>query len=202
MTEHVTQLLDRYYDGELSTGKRTRVERHLETCAECRAALDELERLSTRLHESPPAPTLTPPDRFVAQVRLRLPDRQPMTERRWVKIGGVAFPMVLVGAWIFVQVIWLFITAALVVVELGGGRELGVAVHTRYRTAPAPLGGMAEWPRTAVGPHATRRYCALADLLAASDDGRHRCPLRALADGTVSLAVGTYVTLEVDCISV
>lgn len=126
MTEHVTQLLDRYYDGELSTGKRTRVERHLETCAECRAALDELERLSTRLHESPPAPTLTPPDRFVAQVRLRLPDRQPMTERRWVKIGGVAFPMVLVGAWIFVQVIWLFITAALVVVELGGGASLGL----------------------------------------------------------------------------
>jgi predicted anti-sigma-YlaC factor YlaD len=126
MTEHVTRLLDRYYDGELGPGKRSRVERHLDACDECQTALDEMERLSAVLHESPPAPTLTPPDRFVAQVQLRLPDRQPVTERRWVKVGGVALPVALLGAWIFVQVIWLFIAAALVVVQLGWGVRLGL----------------------------------------------------------------------------
>ncbi|MGC9357492.1 MAG: anti-sigma factor family protein [Anaerolineae bacterium] len=126
MTKHVTGLLDRYHDGELSARERIRVEEHLDTCDECCAALEELEQLSVVLHESPPAPTLTPPDRFVAQVRLRLPRRQPLVERRWVKVGGVAFPVALVGAWIFVQVIWLFIAVALALVELGWGVRLGL----------------------------------------------------------------------------
>ncbi len=126
MTEHVTSMLDRTYDGELGARERARVERHLAACATCRAALEELEELSALLHESVPAPTLTPPDRFVAQVRLRLAPRQPLTEHRWVKIGGLAFPVALVGAWIVVQVTWLFVAAALVAVELGWGAGLGL----------------------------------------------------------------------------
>jgi hypothetical protein len=126
MREHVTGVLDRTYDGELSARERARVERHLATCDRCRAALEELEALSVLLQESAPVPGSTPPDRFVAQVRLRLAPRQPLTERRWVKVGGLAFPVALVGAWIVVQVTWLFVAAALVAVELGWGAGLGL----------------------------------------------------------------------------
>jgi hypothetical protein len=126
MTEHVDELLTRYYDSELSPRERRRVERHLAVCAECRAALEELERLSMVLHESPPAPSRTPPDRFVSQVRLRLSPRQPVTERRWVKLGGVALPVALVGVWVFVQVIWIAAAVALVAVEMGWGAGLGL----------------------------------------------------------------------------
>jgi anti-sigma factor RsiW len=133
MTEHVTRLLDRYYDGELSARERARVERHLAACAGCRAALEELEQLSAVLRESLPVPTCTPPDRFVAQVRLRLAPRQSLAERRWVKVGGVAFPVALAGAWIFVQVTWSLIAVALVAVELGWGAGLGLQ----------PAGGLA-----------------------------------------------------------
>jgi predicted anti-sigma-YlaC factor YlaD len=126
MNEHVLKLLDQYYDDELNAGKRIRVKRHLEECEACRAALETLTQLSAVLNETPPAPTLTPPDRFVARVRLQLIPRRPLAERQWVKLGGVAFPLALVGAWIFVQVVWLFITAALIAVELGWGARLGL----------------------------------------------------------------------------
>ena len=126
MREHVTRLLERYHDGELGARERAQVERHLATCGGCRATLEELEGLSALLQQSAPAPTGTPPDRFVAQVRLQLAPRQPIAEHRWVKIGGMAFPMALVGAWVFVQVTWFFIAAALVAVELGWGARLGL----------------------------------------------------------------------------
>ena len=126
MTEHVDGLLTAYYDGELGARERRSVEGHLASCSKCRAALDELERLSLVLHESPPAPTRTPPDRFVSQVRLRLPPREPLTERRWVKVGGVALPVALAGAWVFVQVLWLAAAVALAAVELGWGARLGL----------------------------------------------------------------------------
>jgi anti-sigma factor RsiW len=46
--------LTEYLDGEVDEGKRRRVEQHLETCAGCRAAMDQFQtviRLNGRLTE-------------------------------------------------------------------------------------------------------------------------------------------------------
>jgi predicted anti-sigma-YlaC factor YlaD len=45
---HIERLLTRYCDGELSAGERQRVDAHLASCAQCRAALDEIQ-FSVRL---------------------------------------------------------------------------------------------------------------------------------------------------------
>ena len=83
MNGHVTPWLATYHDGELKGRRLRQVEAHLAECATCRAELNELQCLSALLHESPVAEDLLPPERFVAQVGLRL-------ERRPTKVAAVA----------------------------------------------------------------------------------------------------------------
>jgi len=52
-------------------------------------------------------------------VRLRPPAQEPLIARRWVKIGGLALPATLIGAWAFVQTIGLLAASAMVAVQLG-----------------------------------------------------------------------------------
>ena len=60
-TRHVDQSLTRYCDGELPAAERQRVDAHLATCEQCRAALDEIQfsaRLVRQLTAVSPPPSV------------------------------------------------------------------------------------------------------------------------------------------------
>ena len=61
-----------YIDGELSTGPRTRMERHVGDCAECRRLLAELRRMVDGLGRLPALGGRSDAGRFAAVVRRRL----------------------------------------------------------------------------------------------------------------------------------
>ena len=110
MTSHVLEWLAAYHDGELTPNRRRQVEEHLQDCPTCRAELTAIEELSSLL-KADTAPHLTPPQRFAAQVALRLP-RPSLTQRprnadplpRWV----LSAPLILIVVWAFFQsALWL-----------------------------------------------------------------------------------------------
>jgi anti-sigma factor RsiW len=102
MSNHVTEWLNAYFDGELTGRRFQQVEEHLAECEACQAELDSLQGLSKLLHEVP-APEFTSVERFAAQVSLRLP-RRPLTisTNRIFEISWWMIPAGLLAAWIFV----------------------------------------------------------------------------------------------------
>lgn len=139
MTEHVTRWLAAHHDGELKGLRLRQVESHLAECPACRAELDEIASLSMLLHTAPPAETRTAPDRFVAQVQLRLPRRP--TEPAWQRALERAWqltPVGLLSAWAIVQAVFIVASVVLVALQLGLGGDL-VAW-----SAPGPASGIAE----------------------------------------------------------
>lgn len=80
MNAHISEWLAAYHDGELRGRRLAQVEAHLAACPACLAELEQLESLSTLLSEAPEAPVLTAPDRFAAQVGLRLKRRHSMKQ--------------------------------------------------------------------------------------------------------------------------
>jgi len=125
MNKHVTAWLGAYHDGELRGLRLRQVKAHLAHCATCRAELESLRALATLLRESPAAETLTPPERFVAQVGLRLPRRpvQP-TWKRALEIGWRLTPVGLLGVWAFVQAVFVVAGVVLVTLQMGLGGDL------------------------------------------------------------------------------
>jgi hypothetical protein len=102
MSEHVTEWLNAYLDGELNSSRLPQVEAHLRNCQVCRAELESLQRVSGLLHEFS-TPEFTSPERFAAQVNLRLPHQQPAPlENRMLEIGWWMIPVGLLGTWIFI----------------------------------------------------------------------------------------------------
>ena len=109
MNPHVTDLLAAYHDGELTSNRRREVEKHLQDCPTCRAELEALEVLSSYL-KADSVPAYTSPERFAAQVQLRLPRSSLVYTRqkgeqlpRWV----LGVPLALIIAWAFLQAaIW------------------------------------------------------------------------------------------------
>jgi anti-sigma factor RsiW len=106
MNEHVTLWLGAYHDGELRGRRLQQVEAHLAHCAACRAELDELRALTALLQESPVAELYTPPERFIAQVGLRLARRpaQPIW-KSILEVGWWMAPVGLLASWAFIQVV-------------------------------------------------------------------------------------------------
>jgi predicted anti-sigma-YlaC factor YlaD len=92
MDEHVQVWLEAYHDGELHGRRLKQVEEHLARCAECRSEMDRLGALSALLQENPAPSGLTPPDRFAAQVGLRLPRRQKGSGRQRMFRAGWQVP--------------------------------------------------------------------------------------------------------------
>ncbi|MEE8390904.1 MAG: zf-HC2 domain-containing protein [Anaerolineae bacterium] len=125
MNGHVTAWLGAYHDGELHSRHLRQVEAHLEHCETCRAELDELGMLTALLQASPAPEGLTQPDRFVAQVGLRLPRRptQP-TWKRALETGWRLVPVGLLGAWVFVQATLYVSSAVLSALRLGLGGDV------------------------------------------------------------------------------
>jgi len=129
MNQHVTTWLGAYHDGELQGHRLRQVEAHLAHCATCRTELERLRALATLLQKSPAAGDLTPPERFVAQVGLRLP-RRPVRPawQRALGLGWRLVPVGLLGAWAFVQAVFTVARIALVALYTGAGGSLAAGV--------------------------------------------------------------------------
>ena len=129
MFEHVTAWLEAYHDGELRGHRSRQVEFHLAECAACRAELEKLHALAALLQESPLAGDLTPSERFVAQVGLRLPRRPDRPAwQRVLKTGWQLTPLGLLGAWAFVQSVFVVAGALLAALQLGLGGDLAAGL--------------------------------------------------------------------------
>jgi hypothetical protein len=102
MFEHVSEWLNAYHDDELRGSQLQHVETHLADCELCQAELESLENLSGLLREVP-APEFTLPERFAAQVNLRLPHKRPIVSRKQiVEFTWWMIPVGLLGAWAFI----------------------------------------------------------------------------------------------------
>jgi predicted anti-sigma-YlaC factor YlaD len=114
MMDHVLDWLQAYHDCELQERQVRRVEEHLAYCESCRAELEALQAISSLLQESPAASDLTRPDRFVAQVELRLPRRPAQTTlRQTLETGWRLIPVGLLGAWAFMQTVLIVVSGIL-----------------------------------------------------------------------------------------
>jgi len=103
MSKHVSEWLNAYHDGELHGNRLQHVEAHLSECDLCQAELEALEALSNLLQEVP-APKMISPERFAAEVNLRMPHKQAIISRkRLVQVGWWMIPVGILGAWVFIS---------------------------------------------------------------------------------------------------
>ena len=103
MSNHVSEWLNAYLDGELKNGRIHQVQEHLAECEACQADLESLQGLSALLQEVPAA-EFTSNERFAAQVNLRLPQRRVVTtRRRFLEVGWWMAPVGLLMIWIFIS---------------------------------------------------------------------------------------------------
>lgn len=104
MSNHVTEWLNAYLDGELKGRHLQQVEEHLADCEICQAEFESLQGLSALLQEAP-APQFVSHERFVSQVNLQLPQRRaPATERRSpFDISWWLMPVGLLMIWVFIS---------------------------------------------------------------------------------------------------
>lgn len=66
-----------YLDGDLDASRRSRMERHIGECPECRLLLDGLRRMLGALHRLPPPDGGADALRIAASVRMRLREPPP-----------------------------------------------------------------------------------------------------------------------------
>lgn len=103
MSNHVSEWLNAYLDGELPRSRLHYVQTHLAECDACLAELDSLENLSVLLHQVP-APEFTLAERFAAQVNLRLPPQKATTSRKKIlEVGWWMIPVGLLAIWIAIN---------------------------------------------------------------------------------------------------
>lgn len=124
MSNHVTEWLNAYYDGELKGKRLQQVEEHLATCEVCQAELEALHGLSALLQDVP-APEFTAPERFATQVNLLLPQkRTPTSNNRLFEVGWWMIPVGLLAAWVFIS------TAALLGDAVSVAKNFGILDST------------------------------------------------------------------------
>ncbi|RPH57429.1 MAG: hypothetical protein EHM81_11600 [Chloroflexi bacterium] len=120
MSEHITQWLGAYHDGELRGLRLRQVEQHLAECAECQVGLDEIQGLSALLHDAAPAGDFLPTERFVANLTLSLPRQPERTQpRKAIEIGWWLIPVGILGAWVFIQITFALSDVTLFVANAG-----------------------------------------------------------------------------------
>ena len=129
MKEHATQWLGTYLDGELRGFRLRSVEGHLQECAVCQSELEALTQLRALLQESPAMEASTPPERFVAQVALRLLRRQEQPPaRRALELSWRMVPVGLLFTLAFVQTAFTIAGVLQVALSLGLGGEVGALI--------------------------------------------------------------------------
>jgi predicted anti-sigma-YlaC factor YlaD len=107
MSEHINGWLTAYFDGQLGERRIQKVEAHLRECEECRQELERLTSLRNLLQENPEASDLTAPERFAAQVGLRLqprPTRPPL--QRALSAAWISVPVLMLLIWAFTQTLF------------------------------------------------------------------------------------------------
>ena len=105
MSDHVTEWLGAYHDGELHGERLRQVEQHLDECTPCQAELDEIRDLSTLLRDTAIDGDFLPTERFVANLALSLPRRSGQPQpRNALKIGWWLIPVGLLGVWLFIDI--------------------------------------------------------------------------------------------------
>jgi anti-sigma factor RsiW len=125
MNGHVTEWLGAYMDGELSGVRLRRVESHLRQCSVCQRELDLLRALSGLLKESSVVERRTSPERFVAQVGLRLARRQQRPPaQRVLEAGWKMVPAGLLFSLAFVHSVFLVAGVIQLALWLGLGGEV------------------------------------------------------------------------------
>jgi hypothetical protein len=103
MSNHVTEWLNAYFDGELNDRRLHQVEDHLAECEACQAELDSLYGLSELLHEVP-APEFTAVERFAAEVSLRIPRKQVVISgKQIIEFSWWTIPVGILASWIFIS---------------------------------------------------------------------------------------------------
>ena len=120
MTEHVKQWLNAYFDGELHGARVSQVESHLAECAECKAELDGLRKLSALLRDTAPTNEFISTKRFVSNLTLNLPRQPEQTQpRKILEISWWLIPIGILGTWVFLQVTFLLSRLVLIVSDAG-----------------------------------------------------------------------------------
>jgi len=120
MSDHVTEWLNAYFDGELIGRRLHQVEEHLAGCEVCQAELETLQNLSGLLHEVL-APEFNSPERFATQVNLLLPHKPTdAPENKLFEIGWWLLPVGLLAGWVFVS------TSVLVSELVSAANQIGV----------------------------------------------------------------------------
>ena len=141
MSNHMTEWLSAYLDGELRGSRLHQVEEHLAACEACRAELQSLQGLSAALHEVS-APEFTSSERFAAQVNLRLPHELPKASKRRVQEAGWwMIPVSLLAVWVLIN------TSAVVGDVISAAKELGLLNSVPAWLIPASSSG-AIWSGT------------------------------------------------------
>ena len=124
MSNHVTEWLNAYYDGELKGKRLQQVEEHLIACEACQAELESLQGLSALLQDVP-APEFPSPERFATQVNLLLPQKRTSTPNSHLfEVGWWMIPVGLLAAWVFIS------TAALLGDAVSAAKNFGILDST------------------------------------------------------------------------
>ena len=124
MSNHVTEWLNAYLDGELKGKRLQQVEEHLIECEACQAELESLQGLSALLQEVP-APEFPSPERFATQVNLLLPQKRTSTSgSRLFEFGWWMIPVGLLAVWVFIS------TAALLGDAMSAAKNFGILDST------------------------------------------------------------------------
>lgn len=134
MSDHVLDLLGAYIDGELHGGQLRKVEAHLDECPTCLEEYYSLQALSATLHAAP-IPDFPAPERFAAEVALRLP-RTPLKPMRnkALEFSWWLAPVGLVVTWIFAS------TATLLSNVVTAAGNFGLLNSTSAWLAAGPSG--------------------------------------------------------------
>jgi hypothetical protein len=142
--KYTLSALSAYLDNELDVRKRRQVEAHLAQCANCRAELARLRRLSDLLRDSKPLPRAISEDRFAAQVILQLkPQLSPPAWKRALPMLWYFIPAIALGGWIFIHTA-LFISNLVIMLLHSGTLPLEIAdewlnIFTLLTTRPSVL---------------------------------------------------------------
>ena len=102
MSEHVTEWLNAYLDGELHGNRLHQVEEHLAECEACQAEYESLQGLSGLL-QAVPTPEFMSAERLAARVNLLLPQRRAATTgHKILEAGWWMIPVGLLATWVFI----------------------------------------------------------------------------------------------------
>src|SRR5262245_38385239 len=124
MSDHVTEWLNAYLDGELKGHRLQHVEEHLAECETCQAELVSLQSLSGLLQEVP-APAFPSPERFATQVNLLLPQKRTITaQNQLFAVSWWMIPVGLLAVWVFIS------TAALLGEAVSVAKNFGMLDST------------------------------------------------------------------------